>query len=110
MTGAILEAGWIADRIQEQGIAGGNVRLLCEQLSELHQGADTFVFIAMNAGEDTDPNRRVAAAVADEDVSRNFILFAAVLETADRFGDQAWCGDCQSIERRKPVGQGAPER
>ena len=110
MARAVLETGRIANRIKRQIITGGQFGLGFQQFDELDDRVHAFRFVAVDAGENADADRRVAALGPDEQIARQFVGLAASLKTRLVVRHQVRRVGGDLFQRREQVGDGTPAR
>src|ERR1700722_17901152 len=82
---AVLEAGRIADRVNEETITFGEFRICFQRRHETSQGQRALGFIAMNGGKNPDSNNVPTSLGSEKKITRQVIAPSIALKTAIRF-------------------------
>src|SRR5581483_9561548 len=111
MPRVVLEAGWIAEWVEEEAIALREFGIFFQRRCETRQRQRAFRFIAVNGGENANSNSIAAALGAEENVARHHVFLAVAFELAERLFDQVVGLVGELVElgqqpiRRAPLGQ-----
>jgi len=93
--------------MKRQIITGSQFRLRFQQFDELDNRMRAFRLVAMNARENANANRRVAALRPDKQIARQFVSFAARVKFRLVIGHEIRRMDGDLIQRREQRGDGA---